>query len=373
MFSSQAQGVIYDRRRRLDFAFNPGWFVEECDRLGLFTTRMPRFTQLFFYNFSEAEFMASKGQPEDTNVASWRAARAYLRSGVRLQSMCGISDVWYRYVETHRELFLIETPTPPPEQEPVHLNPRIEDVRLRRMWETFEWKQEHLRLSDQVRRSRGGQPSESMENLMSSQQTEEISDYTEDGSRGGSPVEESGEPQRNTAEDNVSSSEAGEGRVGRESADSTQEKMGEEKRQDTAGEDLEGDGAGSRTVGVTAAEGFYDFDWPTTASFNEALAKGMAEVERIPEYPCVITDTFVPSSVPEERELRLDPPPVGLTYGLNGVGGAEEIEQQDLMEGVEASQPTQVQVHALDVEFSVPGGDEQEMDLQGQEYAADCK
>jgi len=38
-------------------------------------------------------------------VVSRRAAEAYIKTGVRLESSCGISDVWYRYVELNSAKF----------------------------------------------------------------------------------------------------------------------------------------------------------------------------------------------------------------------------------------------------------------------------
>lgn len=86
-------------RRRSDFGEKPSWFVEECNALGLFRTRTPRFSQLFFYDFSEEEVLQKQGQPEDGAKVSRRAATAYLSSRVRLESKSGLSDVWYWCLE----------------------------------------------------------------------------------------------------------------------------------------------------------------------------------------------------------------------------------------------------------------------------------
>lgn len=82
-------------RRRNEFKEKPSWFIEECEALGLFRTKMPRFPQLFFYDFSEEEVCRKEGQCQDGASASRRAGTTYLESNIRLESKCGISEVWY--------------------------------------------------------------------------------------------------------------------------------------------------------------------------------------------------------------------------------------------------------------------------------------
>ena len=101
----QAQGKLLDHRRRAKFEAKPTGFLKESERLGLFQARLPGFSQLFFHNFSEREVMERQGQSNTGGVVSRRAAEAYLRSGVRLESSCGISNVWYSYVESNARLF----------------------------------------------------------------------------------------------------------------------------------------------------------------------------------------------------------------------------------------------------------------------------
>lgn len=67
--------------------------------MGLFETRMPRFSQLFFHDFSEAEICQKQGQSHIGPTVSHRAGMAYISSGIRPESKCGISDIWYYYVE----------------------------------------------------------------------------------------------------------------------------------------------------------------------------------------------------------------------------------------------------------------------------------
>ena len=78
---------------------------KECDRLGLFQTRMPRFSQVFFYDFEGQEVAQESGQSRNGRVVSCRAAEAYIKSSVQLESSCGISDMWYRYVELNAGKF----------------------------------------------------------------------------------------------------------------------------------------------------------------------------------------------------------------------------------------------------------------------------
>lgn len=60
---------------------------------------MPRFSQLFFHDFSESEVCGQECQSPDGRLVSRRAAKAYLSSGVRLESKCGLSDIWYLYLD----------------------------------------------------------------------------------------------------------------------------------------------------------------------------------------------------------------------------------------------------------------------------------
>jgi len=53
-------------------------FKTEYDRLGLFQTRMPRFSQMFFYNFGEREVVQELGQLRIGSVVSHRAIEAYV-------------------------------------------------------------------------------------------------------------------------------------------------------------------------------------------------------------------------------------------------------------------------------------------------------
>lgn len=85
-------------------------FRQECAALGLFEARAPRFSQLFFHNSTDSGtvqplHVETLGQSKTATAVSRSAAQAYLRSGVRLQSSCGMSDSWYSYVESNADLF----------------------------------------------------------------------------------------------------------------------------------------------------------------------------------------------------------------------------------------------------------------------------
>lgn len=86
-----------------------------------------------------------------TSKASKRGAEAYLRSGIRLESKCGISDVWYHYVETNRVLFEdTSSPHPTPQSAtPTRPHSRLDARHVPAMCNTFRWKEQHSRLSPQ--------------------------------------------------------------------------------------------------------------------------------------------------------------------------------------------------------------------------------
>ena len=139
-------------------------FREECEGLGLFEARMPRFSQLFFHDFTDIETKERCGQAETGSRVSRRAAEAYLLSGVRLESSCGISDIWHNYIDSYANLFgqperpaaplslalpsasngpsnpttLSHFPLPSP-------HPRPESRRLGTVHEAFGWHKDHSR------------------------------------------------------------------------------------------------------------------------------------------------------------------------------------------------------------------------------------
>lgn len=139
---SQAQGEVLDRRRRGRFLHAEDSFIENCTPLGLFQTKMPRFDQLFFHDFLKHEVVLQLGQTT-TSVSSQRAARTYLMSGVRLESKCGLSDVWYHYVDSHRYLFEVSTEESPSVDDYPH--PRLDKRQASAIYDAFEWYKQHSR------------------------------------------------------------------------------------------------------------------------------------------------------------------------------------------------------------------------------------
>jgi len=128
-------------------------FTQECAALGLFEARPPRFSQLFFYNFTDSETNQLLGQSESGGAVSRRAAETYLLSGVRLESSCGMSDAWYDYVESNPKLFtrsdplnppsLSHSPLFPPSQPSPH--PRPNSQQLESIGSTLDWRKMHSR------------------------------------------------------------------------------------------------------------------------------------------------------------------------------------------------------------------------------------
>jgi hypothetical protein len=147
---------VLDERRRVQLGGAPTLVQRECERLGLFKTRLPRFAQLFFYDFDDGEVATQAGQLV-TSKASQRGGKAYLRSGARLESKCGISDVWYWYLAQNKALFA-DPDSPPPTHEPASHSPhpRLEFHQLPLIYDAFRWKEKHSALLslEQGRRSK---------------------------------------------------------------------------------------------------------------------------------------------------------------------------------------------------------------------------
>lgn len=134
-----------DRRRKIRFSHTPNSFARSCERLGLFQTRMPRFKQLFFHEFHEHEVVLQIGQSL-TSLCSRRAAQDYLASGARLESKCGLSDVWYHYVESHRHLF--EDPGTLQSLSADHCDhphPRLDERHAPAIYSVLDWYKRHTR------------------------------------------------------------------------------------------------------------------------------------------------------------------------------------------------------------------------------------
>jgi hypothetical protein len=121
----------------------PAEFKLECDLAGLFSARGPQFSQLFFHNFQGQELEKMVGQRQGSTV-SHRGAQAFLKSGVRPESTCGLSNVWYEYVRRNRALFEEpDAPFPSRSSPPPGLH--LEEQQLSHLWRMFQWEEQHGR------------------------------------------------------------------------------------------------------------------------------------------------------------------------------------------------------------------------------------
>lgn len=309
---------------------------------------MPRFSQLFFYNFSYEETERLAGQ-SSTGSASRRAAYAYLQSRIQLESTCGISDVWYQFVESNRALYEDEAAPLFPLQRERHLRHLlIEGADLQHMACAFQWEKWCVYVRPQpkkkvpvpdpsVTNSSNDEPDEVMAaSPVGPRQADEISDYEHEESR----------------LDSVFSDDKGEVTAVKQ----------EEEDPIIPAEDPGDDAARSQPVSAIAIKEEETDDemfepWPKTESFTLALCDAMGDMETVPEVLPVTANVFA-SSVSEERGLCLHP-------------------AEDQMEGVEPSQPSQVQVHAGAADASdaevVGGGDAEAADMQDLGYTGDRK
>lgn len=138
------QADYLDRKRRLQFAELPRKLKDKCEQLGLFQARMPRFSQLFFYEFTDQEMLAQVGQDVEGGFsAPVRAARAYLQSGMRLESTCGISDIWYRHVQLNAKMFVHNPPNSSNLLPPTSAHPRPDEDQMRTREPMFGWEAFH--------------------------------------------------------------------------------------------------------------------------------------------------------------------------------------------------------------------------------------
>ena len=105
---------------------------------------MPRFKQLFFYNFQEYEMHLHMGQ-HSMSLTSQRAAEAYLHSGVRFKSIYGISDVWYWHVKNHQSHYKNGTAPPLPLVQEPTLHSHIDPLHAELLSASFKWGFMHSR------------------------------------------------------------------------------------------------------------------------------------------------------------------------------------------------------------------------------------
>lgn len=306
--------------------------MDECSGLGLFHTRAPQFSQLFFHDFSEEEICGKMGQTFQTST-SYRAAQSYLKSGYRLESKCGISDVWFCYVEDHQDLFRMETEpiSSPSRLTPISLgpHPRIDPAIVPIISDTFPWLQEHEGFdpigTEPISRPDGTQSSaESIfagEDTPSGEDGDEISEFTD--LRPHSPMEDG----IHGVTDGTTGIDQGEGR----SQSITADDGGLGQAEDANG------------LGQEVDEfDFGDDDIPITSSFQRELAGALDQGILLEAH--LLVNTVVPSSIPGEQFMQRPPVGVGTVDIIRAGVSAEVAQQEEIrrvvpMEGIELSQP----------------------------------
>ena len=261
------------------------WLIQGCDVLGLFQTRMPRFTQLFFHDFSEDEKTLEIGQSSSPS-SSLRAAKAFLESGVRLESKSGLSDVWYHYVETNRHLF--EEPGSSFPVIPKAHYPRLNVTDAPSIYNLFEWLKHHT-----TPRS-------------TKKQLEATTSIPLFGSKEVDALE--------LSNSEVLSSSSGDYEV----------------YNMNASYDYPLEGAGD-------VDYFGQEHW-TPLFWRAAPEPSLARDNPIAAIPRPKTIRFVPSSVSDELELHIEPDLLDVSLSANSLGGEAP------MEGVERTQPFHGQI-----------------------------
>lgn len=329
---------------------------------------------MFFYEFSDREVEENAGQSIRNSVC-WRAAKAYISSGIRLESKCGISEVWYWFVEKTRTFF--EDSGAPFPQEPKPILP-IDLISLEMMSNTFHWP----RLFKESSSSGSGSPA------FAAHASDDEYDNPETVSSPLTPARKGGV---GGAAENTAGSEESDGghsRVGpgchTEANVSGRQTVGSVSIQEKSeSNDIEFEEWSSSfevalsesmkeveglvqvptvTLGTlvsplipegalghieakdserqivcrTSIQEKREFDdiefeeW--SSSFEVALSKSMGEVERLPQVPTVVLGTLASPLLPED--------------------GPEEVGEQDGMQGVEPSQPSEGPVRMSDQSMS---------------------
>ena len=267
---------------------------------------MPRFSQLFFYDFHRSEVAGAGGQ-EAGGAVSRRAAEAYLKSGVRLESTCGISDVWYWYVESNRDLF-DETTFLPTGTRPLH--PHMEPYQVVLVYTPFPWELLHRRPKPRMSVGPPAPPSPDLHPTNGQEhQPEELQEDV-------------------TAQEDIS-------------------------------EFTDNGGADCRAASSVSSEDWLE-DWPETGSFQSELHRTMDRFE-LPEELELQPDSKpvgLAHILPEGRGTHLED---------RTEAGMEGTEEEDRMEGVELSQATQVRAQGdspstSGLEGVSGGGEDEEME-----------
>ena len=280
------------------FSSVKGLVRKDLETLGLFRTRLPQFPQMFFYDFNEAELTLGLGQASGP-LTSFRAARAYLKCGVRLESKCGLSDVWYHYVEANRDAFGVDRKEPPSASPtPPAPHPQLDPVHMPLMWDALRWYDQHEGLS------------ESKVTTILADDSSDISEFTTGdwGCTDASPLED----------------------VDASHNDDTRVSEIEEEGQDLPEQDANSDGTGDEQK-PKIESGMQDDEYGLHLPLDDELFKSdlFELLDNFGTTSHLVTNAFVPSSIPEEQSLHLNP----------GVE-VDDVGDHTPMEGVEASQPT---------------------------------
>jgi len=366
---------------------------------------MPRFQQLFFYEFRDWEVYRQENQPSSSS-SSLRAAGAYLISGIRLESMCGVSDVWYRYVESHQAFYSGgKIQALPLQQYIYHPCPRPDRPHEKYLWSVFQWKKMHSRPQPRKKKPHGhksspASPSSSESGIVQvsdresedfslvmddnetptplPQRTERISKHTkvegggfcedssdEEAREKTETISEYTEIERGGVHESLSDEEAPEkiegiseyaeikqgGFCENPSDEETGERAGQDMAEVSGSAGMQLEGSAPTQVKMESPEFVFD-ELPTNASFSEALNEAFA-----------VAEGLTPSSVPGERGLshhhvNSSRRAVSHTHVENPAG-----------EGVRSGQPGHVLVYASDAEGSDAEG-AAEMDV---DYTADSE
>ena len=153
----------------------------ECTELGLFNTRVPRFSQLFFYDFEEAEIYDRAEQSNGPSCSS-RAAQSYIRSGKRLYSKCGISEIWFNCVENNENLSNNKGLHQPPTKSSscLHLEPaHVSTLPTTFGWETRQSGEEPGVSQENIYQGSEGSPSQGGDPVGVAMKLEEVEGATE--------------------------------------------------------------------------------------------------------------------------------------------------------------------------------------------------
>ena len=317
-----------------------------------------------------------------TSSSSLRAAKAYLLSGVRLESTCGVSDTWYRYVESCQALYGDgNTPVLPLQQRIHHPRPRPDRPHEKYLWSIFQWEKMHSRPQPRKKKAlnRKSTPiasSSSQRSILSyeesddsssmidgtptPQQIEGISEYAE--VQGGGFCESSSDGEIVEKMDMISEYTEIEADSFIDSLSMSDDETEEILEQDTAevsGAEMQDVGSPATQVKVESSEYLFSDPLPVTTSFDEDFDKAVV--------PLIAADGLRSPSVLVEPSLsyrRAD----GTSRPVPYVH-VENPTREDRLEGAESSRPSQILVYASDAE-SLDAEGAVEIDT---EYTADSE